>query len=149
MANRRQLLSHLLVILQLAGIALCLFPVDLANRGRALSLLLCALGAAVGLYALAHNRIGMSGIYPELPPDAQLITSGPYRFVRHPMYTSLLLMMLGIALYNLHPINLTGFGIIALAVLGKVRIEERALRRRFPEYETYAARTAALVPFVR
>jgi hypothetical protein len=88
------------------------------NRGLALALALCALGAASGLYALAHNRLGILGIYPELPPDAELITSGPYRWVRHPMYTSLMLMMFGIALYNLHIINLLGVVLVASVVLG-------------------------------
>ena len=95
--TRRHSLSHLLVLLQIVGVSLSVWPVGMVNRGPALALALCALGAASGLYALAHNRLGILGIYPELPPDAELITSGPYRWVRHPMYTSLMLMMFGIA----------------------------------------------------
>jgi protein-S-isoprenylcysteine O-methyltransferase Ste14 len=84
-----------------------------------------------------------------MPLDADLVTSGPYRWVRHPMYASLMLMMVGIALYNLHSVNLVGVILVAVAVSGKVPIEEHQLRARFPEYATYAARTPRFVPFPR
>lgn len=145
----RHSLSHLLVLLQLCGIALSVWPVGMVNRGSVLVLVLCAVGAASGLYALAHNRLGVFGIYPELPPDAELVTTGPYRWVRHPMYASLVLMMVGIALYNLHSVNLIGVIIVSVAVLGKVPIEERQLRARFPEYAAYAARTPRFLPCPR
>jgi protein-S-isoprenylcysteine O-methyltransferase Ste14 len=147
--TRRHSLSHLLVLLQIVGVSLSVWPVGMVNRGPALALALCALGAASGLYALAHNRLGILGIYPELPPDAELITSGPYRWVRHPMYTSLMLMMFGIALYNLHIINLLGVLLVASAVLGKVPIEEHQLRVRFPAYRAYAVQTPRFLPFPR
>jgi protein-S-isoprenylcysteine O-methyltransferase Ste14 len=139
-------LSHLLVLLQVGGVGLSAWPVGLVNRGSVLALSLCALGAVGGLYAVRHNRIGLTGIYPEPPPDGQLITSGPYRKVRHPMYSSLLLMMTGIALYNLHSVNFLGLVMVVIAVLGKVLIEERLLRARFPEYAEYAARTPRFLP---
>jgi len=147
--TRRHSLSHLLVLLQIVGVSLSVWPVGMVNRGPALALALCALGAASGLYALAHNRLGILGIYPELPPDAELITSGPYRWVRHPMYASLMLMMFSIALYNLHIINLLGVVLVASAVLGKVPIEEHQLRVRFPAYGAYAVRTPRFLPLPR
>jgi protein-S-isoprenylcysteine O-methyltransferase Ste14 len=65
------------------------------------------------------------------------------------MYVSLLLMMTGIALYNLHAVNFVGLCLVTVAVLGKVSIEERLLRARFPAYAEYAARTPRFVPRLR
>lgn len=138
--------SHFLVFLQLSGVALCVWPVGLTNRGPVIALVLCALGAVLGLFALSHNRIGASGVYPELPDQAGLITSGPYRFMRHPMYSGLMLMTVGIALFNLHLLNLVGVAAVVLAVVGKVSIEERDLAARFPQYARYAAQTPRFLP---
>ena len=124
---RRRPLSHLLVLAQLAGIVLCCYPVGLVNRGPVLALVLCALGSAAGMYSLVHNKIGNFSVYPEPKRNTELVTSGPYRFVRHPMYSSLVVMMIGIALYNLHLINFVGLPLVALAVFGKALIEERLL----------------------
>ena len=62
------------------------------------------------------------------------------------MYSGLLLMMAGIATYNLHALNFLGVAMVAVAVLGKARIEEHVLQLRFPEYAAYAARTPRFLP---
>lgn len=86
-----------------------------------------------------------------LNADHQLVQSGAYRFVRHPIYTSMLCTMLG-----------TGFLLARLVVLPlalafflagteiRVRIEDRLLASRFgPEFEDYRRRVHAYLPFVQ
>jgi protein-S-isoprenylcysteine O-methyltransferase Ste14 len=79
----------------------------------------------------------------------ELVRTGPYRFVRHPIYTGLLLMFLGTAIYIG---ELRGFLSIPLVTIGfwiKLRQEERLLRQHFPEtYPIYQQEVKALVPFV-
>ena len=139
--------SHLLVVLQFSAIGLCVYPFA-DQRFGLLALLLGAAGIAAGIWTLWHNRPGNFSVYPEPMDDCRLITSGPYRYVRHPMYLSLLLMMAGIALYNDHWLNALGFVLVLLAVLGKMDAEERYLGSAFEEYASYSADTKRLLPFI-
>ena len=86
--------SRLLVGMQFTAIGLGLFP-WLGSEAQLIWAVPGVLGVLVGIYTLAHNRLGNFGVFPELVNGARLITSGPYRWVRHPMYLSLLLFMLG------------------------------------------------------
>lgn len=140
--------SHVLVLGQLTGIALACYPVGWINRGSVAYLGVCALGTVLGLLALYYNRPGNFGIYPEVRPDTQLVTVGPYRLIRHPMYSSLIVMMGGVSLYNGHPLNFAGAALVAAVVIGKALIEERLLPAVFPEYTDYQTRTKRFVPFV-
>lgn len=80
--------------------------------------------------------------------EPELVTSGPYRFVRHPIYSGLLAGMLGTALVT----NL--IGLIIVGILGGYfyycsGVEEKNLIARFPKaYPAYRARTKMLIPFV-
>jgi protein-S-isoprenylcysteine O-methyltransferase Ste14 len=82
--------------------------------------------------------------------DHQLIRTGPYRWVRHPIYTGIILAMIGTAL-NRRTIR----GVIAVVLLWvaftlKSKIEESFMRATFgPEYDEYRQRTGALVPRLR
>jgi len=78
----------------------------------------------------------------------ELITArGPYRIVRHPIYSGLLLAVLGTALAVGEFRAVCGFGLVLCGVLLKVRREEVALRSHFgPAYERYARDVPALLP---
>ena len=80
--------------------------------------------------------------------DHQLITTGPYRYVRHPSYTGTLLVFLGFGLCMLNFYSLvTVFLPIAVAFLWRMHVEESALQAAFGErYREYRARTARLIP---
>ncbi|MGB7556055.1 MAG: isoprenylcysteine carboxylmethyltransferase family protein [Candidatus Korobacteraceae bacterium] len=82
--------------------------------------------------------------------DHQLIRSGPYRWVRHPIYSGIILAMIGTALNRR---QLRGFVAVVLLWIGftiKSRIEERFMAATFgPEYEQYKSSTGAMVPRLR
>ena len=139
--------SHLLVTLQFACIALGLIPFGNSPASPGW-LALSVIGIAVGLYTLLHNRFGNFGIYPEPLDNAQLITSGPYRWVRHPMYLSLLLFMLGAALYNNGLINQLSLLGLVIALIGKMNKEEAYLRQQFDAYADYCSRSKRLIPYL-
>lgn len=79
----------------------------------------------------------------------ELIETGPYRLVRHPIYTGLLAGFLGTAIAIGEVRGLAAFGLILVALWAKLRLEERWMHEQFgASYESYARRVAALVPFV-
>jgi protein-S-isoprenylcysteine O-methyltransferase Ste14 len=81
--------------------------------------------------------------------DHRLIQSGPYRFLRHPMYTGMLGMCVGTAVVSGQYHALLGVALFVLAYARKIRIEERILCNEFGDaYATYRRRTSALVPWL-
>jgi protein-S-isoprenylcysteine O-methyltransferase Ste14 len=79
----------------------------------------------------------------------QLIRTGPYRFLRHPIYTAMLGMVLGTAIVSGQYHSLLGLGILGIAYLRKTRLEERILLQTFgPDYDAYRRDTWALVPLL-
>ncbi|MFC1680326.1 methyltransferase family protein [Pseudomonadota bacterium] len=138
--------SHLLVAGQLGCVALCCYPQGWQNLGSPWWLALCAAGALLGVVVLIFNRPGNFSIYPEVREGASLITEGPYRWVRHPMYTALMLMMIGVAGYNGHTINYAAASMLIVIVVTKAFREEKLLPQVFPEYPAYARTTKRFIP---
>lgn len=145
-SREKSTLSHLLVALQFSAIVIVAWPFFAQADNRLSWLAVSAVGVIVGLYTLAHNKLGNFGIYPEPIPDACLVTTGPYRKIRHPMYTSLLLFMLGIALYRHAWPNYAGMLLLTLAIFGKMHREEAHLHLKFEDYSDYVKRTHRLLP---
>jgi protein-S-isoprenylcysteine O-methyltransferase Ste14 len=81
--------------------------------------------------------------------DHELVQSGPYRIVRHPIYTGLLLGLLGTAIARGDVQGFVGVAIAAVALWRKLRIEEQWMQETFGEtYAGYRARVAALIPYL-
>ena len=81
--------------------------------------------------------------------DHELITTGPYAVVRHPIYTGILAGFLGTAIALSQVRGFIVFVLIFLAFWLKLRMEEQWMRSQFGEtYVTYAHQTAALVPYL-
>ena len=81
--------------------------------------------------------------------DHELITTGPYHYVRHPIYTGTLLMVLGTTLWLGTLSACIGFLIIVLTTWLKLKQEEALLAEHFPdEYSSYKNRTKILIPFL-
>jgi protein-S-isoprenylcysteine O-methyltransferase Ste14 len=79
----------------------------------------------------------------------ELVTRGPYRFVRHPIYTSILMMAAGTALFTSRVAGWIGLVILGVAFAIKIRYEEVLMTRNFPDqYPEYRRRVKALVPFL-
>jgi protein-S-isoprenylcysteine O-methyltransferase Ste14 len=107
---------------------------------------LAVLGLAFAIWArLALGRSwGMPMTVRERP---ELVTSGPYAYVRHPIYTSVLAMMIGTSL--VYPVVGIATAIMLLYFIYSARREERDLEELFPhDYPRYKQRSKMLVPFV-
>ena len=107
---------------------------------------------AVVLVWKATAHLGKQWRYEAaITEDHELITTGAYRLVRHPIYTSMLGMILATGLaYTWWPLLLAGFLIFLIGIEIRVRAEDRLLEEYFQEeFLEYKARTRAFFPFLR
>jgi protein-S-isoprenylcysteine O-methyltransferase Ste14 len=98
-------------------------------------------------WAVKVMRLGHFNIRPTIKSGALLITHGPYRYIRHPMYASLLLAGLGLLLITFSWLRLVIFFALWLVLYGKLRIEEKLLADHFPDYASYKKRTRMMFPW--
>jgi protein-S-isoprenylcysteine O-methyltransferase Ste14 len=109
---------------------------------------LVVIGITFGIWARRTLGGNWSGTVT-LKVDHELVQSGPYRWIRHPIYTGLLLAVLGTGLAAGRLYGVVAFVLILLALLWKLRVEERWMRAEFGErYEQYRRSSWALIPFV-
>ena len=102
----------------------------------------------LGAWAVLSFNPRQLRIWPEVAPDAKLVTRGPYRWIRHPMYAAVLLLTLSLVLSRLTSGREVVWLILLADLVGKLRYEETLLVKRFPEYVAYRKRTWRLIPFV-
>lgn len=103
--------------------------------------LLLALG---GAGFLGRNLTAL----PQPKADSKLVTTGPYAFVRHPIYGGLVLLGWAWAVLWEAPVPLTGALVLTLFFRLKAHQEEKRLVLRYPDYVLYRKRTRALIPWV-
>jgi protein-S-isoprenylcysteine O-methyltransferase Ste14 len=114
-------------------------------QGVGLGLFLCGLGLAVwARFYLGRNW----GTPMSEKVDAELVTTGPYRYVRNPIYSGLILAAIGTA------VAVTWYWLLAAVFMGayftySAIVEERIMERLFPnDYPAYKRSTKMLIPFV-
>ena len=109
---------------------------------------LAATGMLFTMWARSHLGKNWSGIVT-IKQDHELIVSGPYAIVRHPIYTGLLCAFAGSALARGEWRGVLAVLIAILTLWHKLRLEERWMREQFGEqYRAYSRRVSALVPFL-
>lgn len=99
-------------------------------------------GTSLAFWSVWH--LGRS--FSLLPQARQLVTSGPYRYVRHPIYLGGLLITVAEVWLRFSVVAVALNIIFLAAQVVRLRYEEAVLSRAFPEYAEYRQRTSALIP---
>jgi len=122
-----------------------LWPRSLLSYWIGLAVLVA--GVAFAVWARVHLGANWSGTVT-VKEDHELIRTGPYGYVRHPIYTGLITGLIGTAICSGTLRAALGAGVIAAALYVKSRTEERFMRETFPgQYQENPEEVPALIPF--
>jgi protein-S-isoprenylcysteine O-methyltransferase Ste14 len=144
-------LGSLLVAAQfgtLAALLLLAAPHLMQAPFQVMAWLSLGLSGVLGFWALLANRPGNFNIRPTPHAQGQLIAHGPYRWIRHPMYTAVSLLGLACALALGSALAWLLWLVLSLVLLAKALLEERWMAALHPSYARYQARTRRFIPFV-
>ena len=140
-------------ISRIAGLLLLLVLLILLVRGdlRSRSPWII-LGQVASLLLMISARrsfhAGQFRVTPAPSGRGPLLTRGPYRSIRHPMYAGALLLLWSSVLGHWSVVNASLALVASAAVVVRINDEEYALRAHFPDYAEYSRRTKRLVPYI-
>ena len=142
-----KLLEYVLVAIQFATILLICLTTDWSSLPL-LAVVVAAIFIGLGCYALLVMKFGNFHILPHPVKNSEMVIHGPYRYIRHPMYTSVLLTMLALIVGDFSAARLAMWLVLAADLIVKLNYEEKLLVIRFPAYKTYRLKTKRLIPFL-
>jgi len=151
MRDPRQLPSVLLVALQFGLIGLLAWlalPAVLAWTIPVEAWLTAVLGVTLATWAISANRPGNFNIRPIPRSGGTLVTQGPYRWIRHPMYTAFLLGAWALARTAARDEAWLAWYVLTLVLWLKSRYEERWMLAQHPGYADYRQQTKRFVPWL-
>lgn len=149
--NRKRLVGNALVLLQFG---LLLGQVTLAWPGlRQFDIplggwLTGAASGLLGVWTLAHNRLGNFNIHPAPKSDGVLVSSGPYRWIRHPMYSALLLGAAALAICSSPLAAWATWLALATVLRLKAGLEEDWMQAHHPGYAAYRRGNKRFLPWL-
>ena len=147
MLEKKEFYPQLLVFVQFTLIGI----IALLSKGffsSLMSMVIFALGAGLGIWALLHNRVGNFNIQPKMKEGAVLVTSGIYAFIRHPMYLSVIVMSFAFVLSSVTLLQSFLFFTLMFVLFLKAKREESLWLEEGEAYENYRAETKLFLPFI-
>lgn len=144
-------LGSVLVTLQFIWIVLLAWlagPVFFAGQAPVGAWVCAVLGGLLALWALSSNRPGNFNIRPTPRAGGALVEQGPYRWIRHPMYTSVIAVGVACAWASGHWLAWLALCALAAVLVVKAVFEERWMVQAHPGYAVYRQRTRRFLPWL-
>ncbi len=145
MHNRHK--GTVLVVLQFLLIALIIYAGRM-NIWSSWQLIAILTGFAIAAWAIISMRKSKLRVSPVPDPHATLVTSGIYKWIRHPMYLSVILITAGFTGNQSGVYRQLIFILLVAVLIFKSIFEERLLQKQFPQYQEYCKSTYRLVPYI-
>lgn len=123
------------------------FPFPTAQAVNLLALFFFIAGILIVVFALLQLNKNLSP-FPTPKSSSVLITHGLYKFIRHPIYTGIIIFVFGYAVYSHHPMRIMVGILLFILFYLKSKYEERLLKRKFNSYERYQSNTGRFFPFI-
>jgi protein-S-isoprenylcysteine O-methyltransferase Ste14 len=108
-------------------------------------LVICIIGIVIIIVSFVKLNRNLTP-FPSPKQNSSLITTGIYKYIRHPIYTGVLFATAGYAVYSENTLRLLIFIVLLLLFISKAAYEETLLLKKFPEYNCYKKQSAALLP---
>jgi protein-S-isoprenylcysteine O-methyltransferase Ste14 len=105
-------------------------------------------GVLLMVWAIWTMRLGNLNISPDLKKNSILVLSGPYKLLRHPMYTAVLLVTLMLVINDMTLWRIGFWLVLIIDLYFKFLYEEKLLLAKFPQYSDYMSKTKRLIPFI-
>jgi len=139
--------AHTLVSIQVIAILLILVT-GWPFAGYIPLLIIQIAGVMLGIWAIAMMGRKNTNITPLVKQDSHLVTNGPYAFIRHPMYSAVLLTIWPLIIDQYSLLRLAAGLILTIDLIVKLLYEESLLQKHFAGYDIYMRETKRLIPFV-
>jgi len=140
--------SKILVALQFLIIFLMLLSIGSQTEYLLVGVAFIAMAMLVGFLAIAQHQRGNFNIRPDIKEDCKLVITGIYRFIRHPMYLSVLLAMFGVALIYATYYEYILFLFLVITLIVKLLYEESLWKCHDEAYSEYMKKTYRFIPFL-
>ncbi len=112
------------------------------------AILLLAISGFLAFWAMAVMRLGNFNVVPTPVEKGLLVTRGPYKVIRHPMYTSIFIFALVLLASQFDYKKLIISLVLIAGLIVKMKYEEGLLCMHFPEYQSYMQKTKRVMPFL-
>jgi protein-S-isoprenylcysteine O-methyltransferase Ste14 len=137
------LLGYVIMVIGMVA----LWSIDALFASNPLVIALQVLAAALMIWA--RVTFGLRSFHPGANPTAgALITTGPYRFIRHPIYTAICVFVIAGALGNLSLASALFALLVVTGAIVRILLEERFLLGQYPDYAAYSVKTKRIIPWL-
>ena len=138
--------ANLYVILQFCFILLLFMECGVLSRFPLM--LIQSAAVLLGIWAITQFHLNDLAVSPVPKADARMVVSGPYKWIRNPMYLAVLLFCLPLSVDRLSLLSAILFAGLLITLLMKLNFEEQLLKKQYPEFEDYCKRSKKLIPFI-
>ncbi len=145
--KRDKFFPYLLVVVQISCLIFIFVSGPFLSNNTSGLLIECT-GVFFTLHSIYVMKIRNFNITPTIKQDSELITSGPYRIIRHPMYIGQLIAVLPLVIDYFSWYRFSAFAILAIILMVKINYEEKLLLAHFTDYRAYMKRTKKLIPYL-